>query len=366
MSTEGGPFVDPASSAFDPHSQPITLFYPGGTNITIPLTVYNFHKMKSLEWSIMFAVQIGACGILLVLLTVLTNAKKRRTFLHVCNLFALVATIVRASLSLCYYLGPFFDTYTFFSGDFTNFPYTPRYVSVASTVTGLLLQIVIHISLIIQVRVVYTSPKANLMITLLATAIALVSVSFFAVVTVQSGMATISLTAYPGGWTYTAAKAMFAASICFYCLIFVLKLGYAIYQRRVLKLPRFGPIQIIFTIGCQTMVLPAIFSLMDAVLPNIDGLSQLTPALVAILLPLSGMWAAARVDTPQSSLATGCGPYNGIFSDNKTDYYDHQAPGTNLSNLTYKEGHESFIKADDSTDIESSPNSRCEGTSYPH
>lgn len=260
MSIEGAPFVDPASPAFNPHSQPITLFYPGGTNVTIPLTLYDFHKTKSLEWSIMFAVQIGACGILLVLLTVLTNAKKRRTFLHACNMLALVATIIRASLSVCYYLGPFFDTYTFFSGDFTNLPYTPRYVSVASTTTGLLLQIVIHISLIIQVRVVYTTSKVNLMATLLAIMIAFASVSFLAVVTVQSAIATISLAAYPGGWTYHAAKVMFAASICFYCLIFVLKLGYAIYQRRVLGLPKFGPIQILFTVGCQTMILPGMYS----------------------------------------------------------------------------------------------------------
>jgi len=256
MSAEETSTVDPASPAFNPHSQPITLFYPGGTNVSLPLTVYDFYKLKALEWSIMFAVQIGACGILLILLTFLTNAKKRKTFLHACNMFALVAAIIRASLSLCYYIGPFFDTYTYFSGDYTNFPYTPRYVSVASTATGLLLQIVIHIALIIQVRVVYTSVKAKLLITLLAAVIALLSVSLFAIVTVQSGMATLSLKAYPGGPIYDAAKAVLAASICFYCLIFVLKLGYAIYQRRVLGLPKFGPIQIIFTVGCQTMIIP--------------------------------------------------------------------------------------------------------------
>jgi hypothetical protein len=55
------------------------------------------------------------------------------------------------------------------------------------------------------------------------------------------------------------------------------------------------------------------FSIFDIVFKNIDGFAMFTPALTAVLLPLSGMWAAAKVESPSPSSATGLGSYRDVF-----------------------------------------------------
>jgi hypothetical protein len=62
----------------------------------------------------------------------------------------------------------------------------------------------------------------------------------------------------------------------------------------------------------------ATFSILDAALLNIDGLAMLTPALTAILLPLSGMWAASKVDNLGRASATGFGSYKDVFGSDDT------------------------------------------------
>jgi hypothetical protein len=62
----------------------------------------------------------------------------------------------------------------------------------------------------------------------------------------------------------------------------------------------------------------ALFSILDVVFARIDGFAMLTPALTAILLPLSAMWAAAKVDNPAPASATGLGSYKDVFGSNDT------------------------------------------------
>ncbi|KAA8910115.1 fungal pheromone mating factor STE2 GPCR-domain-containing protein [Sphaerosporella brunnea] len=284
---------------FNPSKQCITLFYPEGTNTTVPLLALNENRILSLRWTIIFATQIGACGLLCIILGLLTSHQKRKTALFIFNMLALVFAIIRATCAVQYYLGPIQDIYSYFAGDFRNVGMAPRWISVTSSTAGLALQMAIHISLILQLRVVYSaSPKLNMFVTFVASTFALASTGMFFVALVQSNKATLALMSYPGGWLYRSAKIVFAWCISFYCLIFVLKLGHAIRQRRILGLRRFGALQIIFTVGCQTMLIPATFQVLDLVFPNIDGFSMMAPAITALLLPLSGMWAAAKVDSP--------------------------------------------------------------------
>jgi pheromone alpha factor receptor len=233
------------------------MYYPDGSNLTVSLSEFNQAHQDSIQFCVIFATQIGACGILLLLVALLTQPEKRRTLLFTTNCLALVAVIVRSVLQILYYLGPFFDTYSYIAYDWSSVPLSARRVQVAGGAMGLALQFLIEMSLILQVRVVYaSSPKTNLVMTLVSSVFALTAVSFFFTVVVQNSRAIMALDYYNGGWIYTTSKALFTATICFYSLIFVIKLGLAIHQRRVLGLRAFGPLQIIFTMGCQTMILP--------------------------------------------------------------------------------------------------------------
>jgi pheromone alpha factor receptor len=257
-----GEIADSTSPAFNPHSQPITIYYRDGTNLTLALSDFNTANHAGLVYCSIFAAQIGACVVLLSIVGLLTSQEKRRTLLFACNILALVTVIFRSALSMDYYLGPFYDAYRFMSGDMSDIPSGARYSQIAATTGSLLLKSVVQFSLILQLRVVYaSSPKLNLIMTLGTSIVALTEIALFFKVTVESAMKIMEpgVGVYYGDWTYPAAKAVFAFSICLFCFIFVLKLGYAIRRRRILGLRAFGPLQIIFTVGCQTMIIPGMW-----------------------------------------------------------------------------------------------------------
>ncbi|KAI9663641.1 MAG: hypothetical protein M1821_007131 [Bathelium mastoideum] len=90
-------------------------------------------------------------------------------------------------------------------------------------------------------------------------------------------------------------------SICYLSLVFVLKLGYAIVERRKLGLKQFGPMQIIFIMGCQTLIVPGrfcpvIFCGIQYKANLIPQASSLVPTVVALFLPLSSLWASANIE----------------------------------------------------------------------
>ena len=57
-------------------------------------------------------------------------------------------------------------------------------------------------------------------------------------------------------WLESATNIAITISICFFCVVFVGKLGYAIKQRKRLGVREFGPMKVIFIMGCQTLVIP--------------------------------------------------------------------------------------------------------------
>jgi pheromone alpha factor receptor len=246
----------PSDPNFNPRKQCITLFSPDGSNTSVPLAYMNSIRVDGIQWTIMFSTQIGACGILLIIFALLTSAKKRKTALFIINMLALICALIRAVLAVQYYLGPILDIYRYFSYDFSDVGMTSRWVSVFSTAAGLALQIFIHLSLILQLRVVYGStPKLNMAITLLACALALTSTGLYFYWTIKNSIANLALIGY-STWVYRVAKRVLACCITFYSFLFLVKLGYAIRQRRVLGLRSFGAMQIIFAMACQTMIIP--------------------------------------------------------------------------------------------------------------
>jgi pheromone alpha factor receptor len=96
-------------------------------------------------------------------------------------------------------------------------------------------------------------------------------------------------------WIESATNVTLTVSICFFCVIFVTKLGFAIKQRRQLGVREFGPMRIIFIMGCQTMVVPAIFSITQYYI-IVPELASNVLTLVAISLPLSSIWAGAALE----------------------------------------------------------------------
>jgi pheromone alpha factor receptor len=167
-------FFDQTSPEFNP--QYIALYHPDGSNTTLTLDEFNTANLEALNCCIVFAAQIGACGVLLTLGILLTHTKRRKAVLFVVNMLALATVIIRSTLQIYYSISPHCDTYSYMTGDYSDLPQVLKYVSVAAASTALLLQILIQISLILQVRCVYSdSQNLSLGMTLGAVTLGLTS-----------------------------------------------------------------------------------------------------------------------------------------------------------------------------------------------
>ncbi|KAI5797488.1 GPCR fungal pheromone mating factor, partial [Peziza echinospora] len=284
----------------NPLEQSITIINPEGYNVTVFLSEIDTENLKAIKFSAIMAAQIGACAIILFLLAALTKPEKRLSKIFLVNITSLILVIIRSILQIMYYSGPWFKMIAYYGGYYGGLTTSAYATSIAATIMALLLHICILTSLILQVRVVYAShPKLNNIMTAISIFVALVSVGFFTAVCTQVIKAILSVEFYESRWVYTTSRAMLAVSICFFSGIFVAKLGMAIRQRRVLGLEMWGPLQIIFIMGIQTLIIPALFSIIENInTVRFDGMSSLTTCLVAISLPVSSIWAATTSDSP--------------------------------------------------------------------
>ncbi|RPB03746.1 hypothetical protein L873DRAFT_1669266 [Choiromyces venosus 120613-1] len=296
---------------FNPHTQNISFFNSDGSIVTIGLQELDSMFAYNVRVAVVFASQIGACALLLVVMAMLSKPDKRRAPLFFLNFFSLVLVIIRSVLQILYFVGPWAETYNYVAYYYEDIPYSDKLISVWAGVIQLLLNICILLSLIMQVRVVYaTTPKLNTIMTLISCVLASISIGFFFTVIVQISEAILHGVGY-NGWVYKAHRGIFSATIAFFSFIFIFKLALAIRRRKMLGLQRFGPLQVIFIMGCQTMIVPAIFATLENGV-GFEGMSSLTATLVVLSLPLSSMWAAAQTDShsPQSTPREGFRKFN--------------------------------------------------------
>ncbi|MCJ1306190.1 hypothetical protein MMC08_009008 [Hypocenomyce scalaris] len=283
------------SSSFDPFTQSFTLHMADGTPFNVSIPDLDSFMLYNIQISINYSAQLGASFLLLVVLLLLTKNEKRRSPIFVINSLSLFLNTARNILQCLYFTGPFSETYAYFAQDYSRVPRSAYATSVAGTVLIFLLLVCVELSLILQTRVVCTTIRQLYRrgIFALSFLIALVAVAFRLALCVENSEYIVSLTyLVPLTWLGSAANITTSISVFWFCAVFVTKLGLAIRQRRKLGLRRFGPMQIIFIMGCQTLVIPAIFSILQYTtsIPSMDS-NVLT--LVSIFLPLSSIWASS-------------------------------------------------------------------------
>ncbi|CAZ84698.1 unnamed protein product [Tuber melanosporum] len=342
---------------FNPHKQNITLFKHDGSTVTVGLHELDAMFTHSIRVAVVFASQIGACALLSVIVAMVTKREKRRAlfFLHI---ISLLLVVVRSVLQILYFVGPWAETYNYVAYYYEDIPLSDKLISIWAGIIQLILNICILLSLILQVRVVYaTSPKLNTIMTLVSCVIASISVGFFFTVIVQISEAILNGVGYDG-WVYKVHRGVFAGAIAFFSFIFIFKLAFAIRRRKALGLQRFGPLQVIFIMGCQTMIVPAIFATLENGV-GFEGMSSLTATLAVISLPLSSMWAAAQTDgpSPQSTPRDGYRRFSTRRSAlNRSDPSGGRSVDMNTLDST---GNDSLaLHVDKTFTVESSPSSQ--------
>ena len=247
------------STSFDPFSQSFTLRMADGTPIEITLDDLDSFILYSVQICINYAAQLGASLVLLIVLLLLTKPDKRRAPVFITNTLSLIINFIRNILMCLYFTGPFNEVYAYFAQDYSEVQRSDYAKSVTATVLTLLLLACVEISLIFQVRVVCVTlrqvyRRATITISVL---IALIAIAFRFALCAENSIYIVTLKYLTGlARLESAANITTTISICWFCAVFVVKLGMALQQRKKLGLGQFGPMQIIFIMGCQTLVIP--------------------------------------------------------------------------------------------------------------
>lgn len=294
--------MDPITmNSTNPYEQLITIQGPDDAT-EVPLSALQYFVHYNQMLCINYSAQLGASIILFVMLLLLTH--RRGSCVFILNCASLVLNILRLLLQIIHYATGFEDIYSYFTYDYSAVPTSAYGISISAIVFETLLIICLEISLVLQVQVVCLTLRRAYRYTLLALSIivALLPVGFRLAFMVGNCEEVMTLEPWSDRlkWLQSTTLILITVSICFFCTVFVGKLGFAIKQRRRLGVRDFGPMKIIFVCGCQTLFIPAIFTLLQfAVRVPEFGTNALT--LVVISLPLSSIWAGASLDSMNRS-----------------------------------------------------------------
>ncbi|KAL4866766.1 hypothetical protein BDV12DRAFT_130572 [Aspergillus spectabilis] len=295
------------ASTFNPWTQEVIFHHRDGTPFPVPIDLVDDWAQYSLRVCINYAAQLGASVVLLVILLLLTKAEKRASYVFVLNCLALLLNFARLLCSILVFTSAFTKAYAYFSLDFSEVPRGAYANSVLGVIFAAILLTLIEVSLVLQVQVVCSNLRRIYRRALLtvSTIVALVPIAFrywMAVLNVRNILDAAS--PVPFNWLESAANIVLTVSICFFCTVFVTKLGFAIRLRRKLGLTGFGPMKVIFVMGCQTLIIPAIFSIIHYSV-SVPELATNVLTLVTLSLPLSSLWAGTTLDKPGHSSSNG-------------------------------------------------------------
>jgi len=248
-------------TSFDPYQQSFSLQDKDGNpfNVTIP-DLDSFVQYNN-QILINYGSQLGACIVLLLVLLLLTKENKRTSPIFIVNTLALAFNIIGNVTACLYFTGPFTESYAYFAQDFSRVHTGDYATSVVSTLTWFLVMVCVEISLCLQARAVCVTLRKAYRYAIFTASfvIASVSIAVRLAFTIENAKYIVALKESTAlYWMQDATSITTTITICWFCAIFVTKLAFALHQRKKLGLGKFGPMQIIFIMGCQTLLIPGI------------------------------------------------------------------------------------------------------------
>lgn len=256
------------NTTFNPYNQTFILVLPDGTT-AFPAALTDIGLLNSTicQQALIFGFQIGVSGLLLLIMLLMTKRDKRRSAVFLLNAVALVAIFVRNVIYAAMFNTVLFN---FYNWELHYYPAGPALthalvLSAATEALNIPIDVAIYASLIVQIYIVCCTLADNVKFGLMivSTIVGTLAVTVrlaLAILNIKWNIFGISNTTMAQFETLQRlAKAnagIAVATIAFFSLIFVAKLAFAIRLRRKLNMKQFGPMQIIFVMGCQTMFIP--------------------------------------------------------------------------------------------------------------
>ena len=267
-----------AQAILHPTTQTFTLYDSLGDKFTVSMQDVAIYVYNGVSQSIVLASQVGAALAVLIVLAMLTKAEKRRLPVFILNTLALLLTVIDQILYCLYYTGPWYNPYAYLSGDYSFVPHSSKAISAAAEILAFFVELCLESSLVLQVYVVCaTLHRVKRAAVMMITAIVALLAIGFRLAQVILNVKINIIEEKPNldiAWVAKARDITLTVSICFFSAIFCLKLGWAMRQRRLLGLQQFGPMQIIFIGGTQTLIIPGTSKLTTITITHTNSPSQ--------------------------------------------------------------------------------------------
>lgn len=224
----------------------------------------DFLVSQSVFQAITAAIQLGAALVLFMTIFLMTRNEKRRSAVFCLNALSLLLAVCRGCFSLAILTGPLVEFWRWKTHTYRDVG-NAKAISVCGETCSLLLTVAILMSLFVQVKIVCCNlSDARRYIVNITNGIVIgtaVSMRIAAsVLTIRWNIIELGEVNYDKfiliGKTASAANITLVLSIAFSTVIFTAKLAAAIMARRSMGMKQFGPMQIIFVMGCQTMFTP--------------------------------------------------------------------------------------------------------------
>ena len=247
---------------FDAWTQSFTFVGPEGVQMGSTMQILDEYRLYGIRIAINYACQVGATFMLLLVLLLLTKTEKRKSYIFILNASCLLLNTIRCVMLCTWVTSGYYNPYTVLSGDYGNITSADSTTQTAQCVFTALLSITVLVSLCSQVWVVCitTPPLQRNIIMSVTTSLGCVAVGYRLAsiyFNIKTTLARESTARYDG--VASMAYVLQAASIWTFSCVFIYKLGYAMIKRRRLNMPQFGPMQVVFIMGCQTMLFPDMF-----------------------------------------------------------------------------------------------------------
>ncbi|RPA82348.1 hypothetical protein BJ508DRAFT_90943 [Ascobolus immersus RN42] len=252
-----------------------------------------------------FGVQFGGALMLLILLFIVTSSQRRKRAVFMINVVGLILLAVRGILQMNFVNSAWASFYAIFTDDYQFVAQHNTNTSMFMNIVNILIILVIELGLVFQIRTIFfTSPTYRRVFTLIGVVIGLgvmASQCLIAALQMMNTLHDMTFSYFNRSMRWT--RVTFAASVMYYTALLVGKLGYTLWIQRRMSLQKFGPLQIIFIMSCQAMVVPGVLVSLEAGnFEKFAGIGTLGQAAVIFSLPLSAIWAASVQDlTPLGS-----------------------------------------------------------------
>ena len=206
-----------------------------------------------------FGFGLGFVSMLLIILFIVTPAAKIRKPIFLLNVAGLFFVAFRSILALIIACASYQGVGQTFLNGIAQYPRATWTPNVVGTILAYLVYGCNMASLILQVRVVFAAePLTRKIITWFGTIAAVVEMGLILAWLVFVNKFTLRIPETLPLWLYKTYRIYFVCFVGVSCLIFLYKLGFTINRRRKMGMnaTQFGPLQIIFVMFCQCLIVP--------------------------------------------------------------------------------------------------------------